>query len=109
MQSMQIINYLAYKNVLDMSSNQCAHQYINYCKSDNFIAVHAQYGGLYEWLANPGDIIKDHKVIGQCTQTHTMTVKDIVLPYDIKLLSIASFGALQKHSHILNVIKLDIN
>ena len=102
-QSQQILNYLAFKNVIDAKSVK--HK-VNYHDLSLYKMLHAPYGGIYEWQVNPGDIIESGANLGYCLQVSSNQKHIIKAPYKLKIISIQAKGALQQHCAIFNIVKL---
>ena len=101
--SKQILNYLIFKNVIDGKATK--HE-ANYHGVDSYKQLYAPYGGLYEWQVSLGDIVEKGDRLGYCLQTSVNKKHEIIAPFKFKILGIHSQGAVQKHCHTFNVIKL---
>lgn len=106
LQAQKILNYLANQNVISSDDyvDTDANKHINFYDENLFRAIYAQSGGLYEWFVHPGDKFVKHQVIGQLLQMTQEKVLSISYPFDGSVVSINGKGALQKGSHLLNVI-----
>ncbi|WP_116964603.1 succinylglutamate desuccinylase/aspartoacylase domain-containing protein [Fastidiosibacter lacustris] len=106
MQALRILNYLAHHKVVQpySDSSNALSSRVTFHNEDNFKALHALYGGLYEWFIAPGDVIKKDQLVGRCLKMSSQTAISISFPFNGLVISINAKGALQQGSHLLNVV-----
>ncbi|WP_151192601.1 succinylglutamate desuccinylase/aspartoacylase family protein [Cysteiniphilum sp. JM-1] len=105
-QSNRILNYLATQQVIaaNKAYKEACAKHIGFYDEGSFQAVYAQSGGLYEWFVVPGDIFEKDQIIGRCLQMADAKECEISYPFAGLVISVHSKGALQRGSHLLNVI-----
>ncbi|WP_203249892.1 MULTISPECIES: succinylglutamate desuccinylase/aspartoacylase family protein [Cysteiniphilum] len=105
-QSNRILNYLAAQQVIaaNKAYKEACAKHIAFYDEDSFQAVYAQSGGLYEWFVVPGDTFDAGQVIGRCLQMVHAKECDVSFSFAGLVISVHSKGALQRGSHLLNVI-----
>ncbi|WP_440616662.1 M14 family zinc carboxypeptidase [Cysteiniphilum sp. 6C5] len=102
----RILNYLAAHQIItaDKAYKEACAKDIAFYDEGSFQAVYAQSGGLYEWFVAPGDTFSKDQVIGRCLQMVHAKEVEISYPFAGLVISVHSKGALQKGSHLLNVV-----
>lgn len=83
----------------DTLSKEIIHHDIN-----NYIHVKALEGGLFDWLVNPGDLVKKDVVVAEYIKTSTMTKKQLTFPFDLYVISIHTRGAVCQGSPLTNIV-----
>ena len=110
-QTQGVLNYLANKQVINDAKGHKIKP-SQFHNRDNFKAIYAPWGGLYEWFVQAGDEIKQNQVIGCCLQMSKNKSIDITMPFNAIIMSINGKGALPQNGHVMNLLwipEMDLN